>query len=160
MYIYLLLFVLLVIAFFDIYWIIRLAVTRLLSKVANYSEFGLGICKNFVLYRGFSKPSRAMINVALKTANAGTAKHLHRRSGCDLLSLLDHWPRLLLPHEQSQVLQGDGLCQVRKETTTKHNLIMVPGSTSISEQAALPTLRPDQRCLSFNMERASDIEGE
>jgi len=31
--IYLLLFVLLVIAFFDIYWIIRLAVTRLLSKV-------------------------------------------------------------------------------------------------------------------------------
>jgi len=33
MYIYLLLFVLLVIAFFDIYWIIRLAVTRLLSKV-------------------------------------------------------------------------------------------------------------------------------
>ena len=49
---------------------------------------------------------------------------------------------------------------MRKETTTKHNLIMVPGSTSISEQAALPTLRPDQRCLSFNMERASDIEGE
>jgi len=33
MYIYLLLFVLLVIAFFDIYWIIRLAVTRLFSKV-------------------------------------------------------------------------------------------------------------------------------
>jgi len=33
MYIYLLLFVLLVIAFFDIYWILRLAVTRLLSKV-------------------------------------------------------------------------------------------------------------------------------
>jgi len=33
MYIYLLFFVLLVIAFFDIYWIIRLAVTRLLSKV-------------------------------------------------------------------------------------------------------------------------------
>ena len=48
---------------------------------------------------------------------------------------------------------------MRKETTTKHNLIMVPGSTSISEQAALPTLRPDQRCLSFNMGRASDIEG-
>ena len=36
--IYLLLFVLLVIAFFDIYWILRLAVTRLLSKVANYSD--------------------------------------------------------------------------------------------------------------------------
>lgn len=46
------------------------------------------------------------------------------------------------------------------KTTTRHNLIMVPGSTSISEQAALPTLKPDQRCLSFNMERASDIEGE
>ena len=36
--IYLLLFVLLVIAFFDIYWILRLAVTRLLSKVANYLD--------------------------------------------------------------------------------------------------------------------------
>ena len=47
-----------------------------------------------------------------------------------------------------------------KATTTKHNLIMVPGSTSISEQAALPTLRPDQRCSSFNMELASDTEGE
>ena len=46
MYIYLLFFVLLVIAFFDIYWIIRLAVTRLLSKVPNFSEFGFGICKN------------------------------------------------------------------------------------------------------------------
>jgi len=33
MYIYLLVFVLLVIAFFDIYWILRLALTRLLSKV-------------------------------------------------------------------------------------------------------------------------------
>jgi len=33
MYIYLLLFILLVIAFFDIYWIVRLAVTRLLGKV-------------------------------------------------------------------------------------------------------------------------------
>ena len=47
---------------------------------------------------------------------------------------------------------------MRKENN--NNLILVPGSTSTSEQAALPTLRPDQRCLSFNMERASDIEGE
>ena len=46
---------------------------------------------------------------------------------------------------------------MRKENN--NNLILVPGSTSTSEQAALPTLRPDQRCLSFNMGRASDIEG-
>lgn len=58
MYIYLLLFVLLVIAFFDIYWIIRLAVTRLLSKVANYSEYA-----NVLFYiEVCSKPSRVMIN--------------------------------------------------------------------------------------------------
>ena len=47
-----------------------------------------------------------------------------------------------------------------KKTTTRHNHILVPGSTSIFGQAAPPTLRPNQRCLSFNMERASDIEGE
>ena len=34
MYIYLLIFVLLVIAFFDVYWILRLILTRLLSKVS------------------------------------------------------------------------------------------------------------------------------
>ena len=150
MYIYLLLFVLLVIAFFDIYWIIRLAMTRLFSKVANYSEFGYAKNKSYI-YR---------YNIALKTVYAGTTKHFHRRSWCDLLSLLDHWPRLLLPHEQWQVLQGDGLRKVREgKQQLRHNVFSVLGSTSISEQAALPTLRLDQRCLSFNMGRASDIEG-
>ena len=36
MYIYLLIFVLLVIAFFDLYWILRLIMTRLLSKVSLF----------------------------------------------------------------------------------------------------------------------------
>lgn len=36
MYIYLLIFVLLVIAFFDVYWILRLILTRLLSKVSIF----------------------------------------------------------------------------------------------------------------------------
>ena len=42
MYIYLLVFVLLVIAFFDLYWILRLILTRLLSKVSKVSFF-LGV---------------------------------------------------------------------------------------------------------------------
>ena len=36
MYIYILIFVLLVIAFFDVYWILRLILTRLLSKVGIF----------------------------------------------------------------------------------------------------------------------------
>ena len=36
MYIYLLIFVLLVIAFFDLYWILRLIMTRLLSKASLF----------------------------------------------------------------------------------------------------------------------------
>ena len=97
MYIYLLIFVLLVIAFFDVYWILRLILTRLLSKVSIS-----------LLLLLIVRPPRTRIILISK----GFAKPLSGSWRSDLLTLLDDWPWLFLPHEQWQILQGDGLCQV------------------------------------------------
>ena len=102
MYIYLLIFVLLLIAFFDVYWILRLILTRLLSKVSIFLLVIIHTSPSWLLV------PRTRIILIWK----GAAKPLSGGWRCDLLTLLDDWSRLFLPHEQWQILQGNGLCQV------------------------------------------------
>ena len=152
-FIYLLIFVLLLIAFFDLYWILRLIVTRLLSKVRGRNNCSAGTPSVRCFLAKTRNPWQCSITRCCQVSLWMVKESSFLFAGQLTSIIFSTWT--MENTSGRWTLPGELVFAIGQHFADS----CLPGLTSTSARAARPTSRPGRRCLWSSTEPASDTGG-